>query len=464
MEKLRADKIAEWVKGRLTGNENAVVDNISTDTRTMVPGSLFVAIRGEHFDGHKFIGEAFKKGASIVISEEEYPAEKGSAVILVENTVTALGELAKNYIRTFDIPVIGITGSVGKTTTKEMIARVLSTQYKVHKTMGNFNNHIGLPLSVLNLTREHTAAVFEMGMSALGEIDYLSKIIQPDIGVITNIGISHIEKLGSRQNILRAKLEIINGMKKNGVLILNGDDELLSGLKGLLQMPVTYYGISENCNIYAFGIESMGEKGVRFTVNIRDKDVNIFLPVPGIHNVSDALAAIACGLELGITNENIQKGLMDYSQKKMRLNIVHYDNVKVINDAYNAAPSSCIAALSVLKEVAGQKRSIAVLGDMLELGKYSAEAHRNVGAHVAGEKIDYLVAVGEYAADYTTGAIEAGMDKNHVVHFPDSESAVSYLKELIEPDDVVLFKASRGMHLDRVIDKIFETADDTNRK
>ncbi|NLX77580.1 MAG: UDP-N-acetylmuramoyl-tripeptide--D-alanyl-D-alanine ligase [Clostridiaceae bacterium] len=459
MEKLRADEISRWVNGRLYGNKFAIADKVSTDSRALTEGSLFVALRGEKFDGHQFIDEALKKGASIVISEEEYPACESSAVIVVEDTVRALGDLARNYISTFDLTVIGITGSVGKTTTKEMIAQVLSTQYNVHKTMGNFNNHIGLPLSVLSLNRDHEVAVFEMGMNALGEIDYLSKIIRPDIGVITNIGISHIERLGSRQNILRAKLEIINGMKENGVLILNGDDELLSGLEGLLPMPITFYGINEYCNIQAYGIESLGEKGVRFTVNIRNSEVDIFLPVPGIHNVSDALAAVACGLELGITNENIQKGLIEYSQEKMRLNIVDYGNVKVINDAYNAAPSSTMAALAVLTEIAGSRRSIAVLGDMLELGEYSGEAHRSVGARVASEKINYLVAIGELARDYVQGAIEAGMDKNYIYHFPDPESAADFLKELIEPNDVVLFKGSRGMHLDRVIENIFETTD-----
>lgn len=458
MEKLRADKISGWVNGKLIGNERAIVDKVSTDTRTLVEGSLFIAIRGKNFDGHKFIDKAFEKGATIVISEEKRPVCDASALIIVENTVKALGELAKNYIKTFDIPVIGITGSVGKTTTKEMISQVLSTQYNVHKTIGNFNNNIGLPLSVLSLNKDHTAAVFEMGMNALGEIDYLSRIIQPDIGVITNIGISHIEKLGSRQNILRAKLEIIHGMKQNSTLILNGDDELLSGLEGLLPMPVTFYGINENSNVHAYGIESMGENGVRFTVSIRNSDVDIFLPVPGIHNVSDALAAVACGLELGITNENIQKGLTRYSQEKMRLNITQYGNVKVINDAYNAAPASSMAALSVLREVAGTRRSIAVLGDMLELGEYSKEAHRNVGACVSHERINYLIAIGELAKDYAVGALEAGMSKEKLVHFSDAESAIEYLKEFIKPYDVVLFKASRGMNLDKVVEIVFEPA------
>jgi len=460
MEKLRADKIAGWINGRIMGNGAAVVEKVSTDTRTLTEGSLFVAIRGEKFDGHSFIGEALRKGARIVISEEEYPVNGDETVIVVEDTVKALGDLARNYIRSFDITVIGITGSVGKTTTKEMIAQVLSTQYNVHKSMGNFNNHIGLPLSVLNLDRSHSVAVFEMGMSALGEIDYLSRIIQPDIGIITNIGISHIEKLGSRQNIMRAKLEIINGMKENGVLILNGDDELLSGLEGLLPMPVVFYGINENCDVKGYGIVSMGEKGVRFTVNIRNRDVDIFLPVPGIHNVSDALAAIACAVELGITDENIQKGLIRYSSEKMRLNIMEYGNVKVINDTYNAAPSSVMAALSVLREISGERRSIAVLGDMLELGEYACEAHKSVGVRVAHENICYLVAIGELARDYVTGATEAGMDKSRTVHFSDPEKAVDFLKELIKPDDVILFKGSRGMQLDRIIERIFEPAKD----
>ena len=336
-----------------------------------------------------------------------------------------------------------------------MIAQVLSTQFLVHKTSGNFNNHIGLPLSVLKLSRNHTAAVFEMGMSGLGEIEYLSKIIRPDIGVITNIGISHIERLGTRQNILRAKLEITQGLKRNGKLVLNGDDELLSGLNGLLPIPVTFYGINENSRIHAFGIETLGEEGVRFTVNLRNEDVEINLPVPGIHNVSNALAAIACALELGVSNENIQKGLAGYSQEKMRMNILQFGNVKVINDAYNASPASTQAALSVLKEVSGGRRTIAVLGDMLELGSFAREAHRQIGNSVVHERIHHLVAIGELAGDYVQGALEAGMDEMRTRHLLHSQDAVNYLKEFLQPQDVVLFKASRGMNLDRVIDSVF---------
>lgn len=455
MEKLHADKISGWIQGKLIGNPQAYVDKVGTDSRTLESGSLFFAIRGERFDGHQFIAKAFDKGACIAVSEIEFQPPAGCAVIVVEDTVKALGEMARNYLQSFHIPVVGITGSVGKTTTKDMIAQILSTQFNVHKTMGNFNNHIGLPLSVLKLTRAHSVAVFEMGMSGLGEIEYLSQIIRPDIGVITNIGISHIEKLGSRQNILRAKLEITKGMKRNGKLVLNADDELLSGLEGLMPIPLIFYGINESISLHAFGIESMGEAGVRFTVKLRNEEVEVFLQVPGIHNVTNAMAAIACGLELGISNENIKKGLAAYCQEKMRLNIIETNGVKVINDAYNAAPASTQAAISVLKEVAGNKRTIAVLADMLELGDYASQSHRQVGSFAAQQQIQHLIAIGDLAKDYVKGAVTAGMNEQDTRYFSSGLEAIPYLKAFLQPNDVILFKGSRGMNLDKVIEAVF---------
>ncbi len=455
MEKLYAEKISAWMNGKLYGNAKACADEVCTDSRTLEKGSLFFAIRGEKFDGHQFIDAAFQKGSSIVVSEIPFQAPDDCAVIVVPDTVKALGEMAHNYLNTFHIPVVGITGSVGKTTTKDMIAQILSTQYRVHKTMGNFNNHIGLPLSVLKLTREHTAAVFEMGMSGMGEIEYLSRIIRPEIGVITNIGISHIEKLGSRQNILRAKLEITKGMNQDGKLVLNGDDELLSGLEGLLPIPATFYGINDNLSLHAFGIESLGEAGVKFTVKLRDEEVEVQINVPGIHNVSNALAAIACALELGITNENIREGLAIYSQEKMRLNIRQVNGIKVIDDAYNAAPASVAAALSVLHELSGHQRSIAVLGDMLELGAYAGGAHRQAGEMVAHYHINQLIAIGELALDYIEGAVNAGMKAENTRHFSTGDASVEHLRGLLQPGDVILFKGSRGMNLDKVIEALF---------
>lgn len=456
MEVLRTGIISEWIQGTLTGDPDLMIKKVGTDSRLLEKGSIFFAIRGERNDGHDYIKNAFEKGAAAVVSEIPCPVPDGCSVIVVDDTVKALGTLAKKYMETFDIPVVGITGSVGKTTTKEMVAQILSTQYNVHKTMGNYNNHIGLPLSVLELSRENTAAVFEMGMSGLGEIEYLTKIIAPNIGIITNIGISHIEKLGTRQNILRAKLEITKGMKKDGKLILNSDDELLSGLDGLLPIPLIFYGINETSMLNAFNIVSLGEAGVRFTVNIRNEDVEIILPAPGIHNVSNALAAIACGVELNISNENIKKGLALYSQEKMRLNIIEYGGIKVINDSYNSAPASALASLSVLQEVAGNRRSIAVLGDMLELGEYSSEAHRQVGGAVASKHTDHLVAVGEHARDYVHGALEAGMSEENIRYFTNQDEVISYLKNYLQPNDVVLFKGSRGMNLDKIIEGVFE--------
>ena len=456
MDNLRASIISEWIAGTLTGCGNIEVHKISTDTRTLEEGSMFIAIRGERTDGHKYIKNAFEKGASVVVTEVPVEAPDGCSVIVVDDTIKALGVMAKKYIKSFNIPVVGITGSVGKTTAKEMIAQILSTEYNVHKTVGNYNNHIGLPLSVLELKHEHTAAVFEMGMSSLGEIEYLSDIIRPDIGVITNIGMSHIEKLGTRQNILRAKLEIIKGLKENGKLILNGDDELLSGLNGLLPIPLVFYGTYETSKLNAFGIESLGEAGVRFTVNLRNEDVEIVLPAPGIHNVSNALAAIACAMELNVSNENIKNGLAKYSQEKMRLNIIKYDSgIKVINDSYNSAPASALASLSVLREVAGEKRSIAVLGDMFELGEYAREAHRQVGASVVREHIGHLVAIGNLARDYVQGALEAGMNEENTKHFITIEQAIPYLSDFFEPEDIILFKGSRGMNLEKVIEGVF---------
>ncbi len=329
MENLRADKISEWIHGTLTGNKNAVVNKVSTNIRSLEQGSMFFAIRTKEYDGHQHLNTAIENGAAIVVSETGFPVRYGCAVILVEDTVKALGDLARRYMETFSIPVICITGSAGKATTGEMIAQVLSTQYNVHKTMGIPNNDIELSISVLGLTRAHTAAVFELGINDVDGIKHKSIIIQPNMAVITNIGVSHIDKPGSRQNILRANLDIIQGMKENGRLILNGDDELLSGLNGLLPIPVTFYGINEAIPLHAFGIESLGEEGVRFTVNILNEDVEITLSVPGLHEVSDALAAIACGIELGITNENIKKGLAFNFQEKMRMSIIQYNKVKI---------------------------------------------------------------------------------------------------------------------------------------
>jgi UDP-N-acetylmuramoyl-tripeptide--D-alanyl-D-alanine ligase len=334
---LNAAAIAKMVNGRLRAPEDILIKQVSTDTRTLQKRSLFIAISGERFDGHDFVEQAVKMGASLVMVNEGKNIPDDIPAIIVPNTLKALGTLASEYRKLFKIPVIAVTGSVGKTSTKEMIASILSAKYKVHKTKGNFNNEIGLPLSVLELDDSHEAAVFEMGMRGFGEIKLLSNIVKPDIAIITNIGISHIERLGSRQNILKAKLEILDGMNTNGTVILNGDDELLSGLRGLLQQKTIFYGINEGQDIWAYDLSSQGEKGVSFQIQMSETNMDLFVPVPGMHNVHNALAGIAVAHILHMSENEIKEGLMNYTGERLRVGIEEINGIKYINDSYNAA-------------------------------------------------------------------------------------------------------------------------------
>lgn len=456
MKPMNAAEVSQAVDGQLAADGNIIIRSVSTDTRSLEPGCLFVAIRGERFDGHDYIRQAMDKGAALVMAEKKASIPEGVPVVRVENTVEALGRLAAFHRSRFRIPVIAVTGSVGKTSTKEMIAATLSAGMKVHKTKGNFNNEIGLPLSVLELDDSHQAAVFEMGMRGFGEIDYLSRIVKPNIAVITNIGISHIERLGSRQNILKAKLEIIHGMEDDGVVILNGDDELLSGLKGLLRQKTVFYGMDESCDVRASDLLSNGEEGISFSVQCQAWEHRFFVPAPGVHNVQNALAAITVALKLDLDCETIEKGLLSYSGDRLRMNILDIDGIKVINDAYNAAPASISSALKVLTEIGANRRKWAVLGDMLELGEWAEDAHREIGMQVAEAGIDYLVAVGNYARWYVEGASDHGMPLEHTRLFQNAEDAKSYLKQKLDKGDVILFKGSRKMNLDLLADKLFD--------
>mgnify|MGYP000907684964 CR=1 FL=1 len=455
MKEMRALDVSRAVDGQLAADGNIMIRSVSTDTRSLEPGCLFVAIRGERFDGHSFIQEALDKGAALVIAEKGANVPEGAPVVLVDDTVRALGRLAEYHRSRFDIPVVAVTGSVGKTSTKEMIAATLSAKLKVHKSRGNFNNEIGLPLSVLELDESHQAAVFEMGMRGFGEIDYLSRIVRPDIAIITNIGISHIERLGSRQNILKAKLEIIRWMKDGGVLILNGDDELLSGLRGLLEQKTLFYGMDESCDVRANDLLSKGEEGVSFSVRYKGREHRYFVPAPGIHNVQNALAAISAALVLDFDDETIERGLLSYTGDRMRMNITEVDGIKVINDAYNAAPASVSSAIRVLCEIGAGRRKWAVLGDMLELGDWAEEAHREIGMQVAEAGIDYLVAVGDLARWYVEGALDHGMPLENTRLFQDADDARAFISQKIAKGDVILFKGSRKMNLDVLADRLF---------
>ncbi len=455
MQTLKCNEIISAVKGvLLSGDTDFDIKNISIDSRKIEDGDLYIPIIGDKFDGHDFIAASFEKGARISLTEKNIESKEGKTIIKVKDTRQALRSLAAYYRTKFDIPFIAITGSVGKTSTKDMLASVLSQKYKVLKTAGNFNNEIGLPLTMFKIEKEHEVAIFEMGMSGFGEISRLSSIVKPDFAVITNIGLSHIEKLGSRQNILKAKMEIFDSLSKKGVAILNGNDNLLLGLKDLLKYKTLFYGTEEGLDYQAYDLISLGEQGCRFKIMIEDAEYEIRTPIPGIHNVFNALAAISVAVELKIPMELIIKGIYEYKPSEMRLNIISKNNIKIINDTYNASPKSMEAALDVLKDISTGGKRIAVLGDMLEMGEWAYRAHLGVGKYAAEKGVDMVVTVGENAQDIAVGALGGGVPKNSVKSFSDNDSACEFIKKIISDDDVVLVKGSRGMKMEQIVEEL----------
>ncbi|HHV98112.1 MAG TPA: UDP-N-acetylmuramoyl-tripeptide--D-alanyl-D-alanine ligase [Clostridiaceae bacterium] len=454
MQTLKCSEIMDAVGGTfLSGNSETVITGVSTDSRTISAGNLFIPIAGARFDGHDFIGQAFERGAAACLTHKEDIPDVSGTVIKVSDTLRALGDLASFYRKKFNIPVVGITGSVGKTSTKEMVAAVLSQQYRVMKTEGNFNNEIGLPLTMFSLDKSHQCAVIEMGMSGFGEISRLSRISQPDIAIITNIGLSHIEKLGSRQNILKAKMEILDGLSRNGVVILNGDDQLLSGMRNLLPYKTIFYGLEDDADYQAFDIKTAGEQGTYFKIEINNKTYEVHIPVPGIHNVHNALAAIAAGIELKVPVEKIIKGIGEYTPAKMRLNILSFNGIKIINDTYNASPQSMEAALGVLKDIEGN-RKIAVLGDMLEMGSWADKAHKDVGKFAFESGVELLITVGENGRNIARGALDSGMNPEKVHQCETNEEIVNLLEGLMTNGDVILVKGSRGMKMEEIVERL----------
>lgn len=455
MQFLKCEEIIKATRGSLlSGDESTEFSDISTDSRKIGLNDLFVPIIGERFDGHDFIEQSLERGAAGALTARDILAPEGKVVIKVEDTLKALGEVACYYRQKFNISLVGITGSVGKTSTKDMVAGVLGQKYNILKTEGNFNNEIGLPLTLFKLDSGHKAAVIEMGMSGFGEISRLTSIARPDVAIITNIGMSHIEKLGSRQNILRAKLEILEGLNRNGLVILNGDDSLLSGLKGMLDFRTVYYGTGDDVDYQAYNVQTAGESGTRFEVAVGNREYKVHVPVPGIHNVYNALAAIAAGMEFKVPMEKIVQGIGEFSPGKMRLNIISCNDIKIINDAYNASPQSMEAALGVLKDVGGKSRKVAVLGDMLEMGEWAHRAHVDVGKNAVGKGIDYLITVGEQGRNIAGGALEAGAAADRVYSFKSRDEAAEFLKSFVKSGDVILVKGSRGMKMEEIVNQL----------
>ncbi len=454
-------QIIEATKGQLLTNSSinldAEINGVSTDTRTIKKGELFIPLVGEMFDGHYFVDEAIEKGASAVLIHREdakFLPELFSevAVVKVADTLRALQDLASFQRNRFNIPVVAVTGSNGKTTTKDMIALVLSEKFKVLKTQGNLNNEIGLPLTLLGLEDSHEVAVVEMGMNHLGEIHRLAEIARPNIGVITNIGVSHIQNLGTRENILKAKMEIFDFFTSEDKAILNGDDEFLSKIANELPYQIKYYGTSDIASIKAQDIKLLGEQGISYNLNIEGEIHPMEIPIPGKHNVYNSLAAAAVGSIMGIAMADIAKSLKSYRPGNMRLNIFTTDsNIKVIDDVYNASPDSMKASIEVLKDL-GQGRKIAILGDMLELGDYSQKGHTEVGEVVAHKGIDILITVGQESKFIVTGASSCGMDNRNIIHLESNKDVIEYLDTLIEQGDRILVKGSRGMKMEEIVE------------
>jgi UDP-N-acetylmuramoyl-tripeptide--D-alanyl-D-alanine ligase len=442
-----------------------VFDLVSTDTRKVRPGSIFAALKGERFDAHDFLAQAIAGGAgALIISQPEawtklhgiqssQTSELNIAipVILVEDTLQALQHLAGYNRRKAGVPVVAVTGSNGKTSVKDMIAAVLEQKYRVLKTGGNFNNEIGLPLTLLELGPEHQAAIVEMGMRGRGEIQQLARIAQPDIGVISNIGEAHIELLGSMENIAQAKGELLAELPATGAAILNGDDPWLRKLGEGLDRQAIYYGFGENNHLQATDWQMTGPTNSEFKVKVSGhKPMSVQIPVPGRHNVLNALAAIGVGLELGLSQEEIGQGLTELSLSKMRLEIKTGKSWTVINDAYNANPSSMRAALEVLAGYPCQGKRIAVLGNMLELGEQAEKGHRSIGDTVASLGLDSLVTLGELAGWIAAQAATRGMKQRSIFACTEKEQAIRQLQAILQPGDVVLVKGSRGMKMEEI--------------
>lgn len=434
----------------ISGDPATKITGVSTDTRTLQPGDLFFALTGENSDGHKFLADALARGASGVVVSRKVEAR--CLAIRVEDTLLALGSLAAFYRSRFKPAVVAVTGSVGKTTTKEMIAAVAAEAGPVLKNPGNFNNEIGLPATLFELTSRHRTAVVEMAMRGPGQIAYLANIARPRIGVITNIHMSHIELLGTLDAIAQAKGELLGHLPQDGLAVLNADDAYIDYLRGRAQCPVVSFGESEQADVRAIsaGIDAAG--CCNFEVRTPRGAFEVRIPVPGEHNIKDALAAIAVGEELGISHAAIREALAGFKPPEKRSNVMpSRRGFVVIDDTYNASPPSVISALKTLAMMDGD-RKIAVLGDMLELGDHALEAHLEVGRAVSETGVDVLLAVGQLARLIARGAIDAGMPAGRVTEFEDSSQAAREIANTVRERDVVLVKGSRAMRMERVVE------------
>lgn len=457
MDKLTVRQLLEAVDGALLGSFDdldATVDSVTTDSRNTPGGSLFIPLQGERFDGHAFINSALEGGAAGCFTARERDSYlPGKFYIKVRSTLQALRDLARYYRLSFDIPFIAVTGSVGKTTAKDMIAAVLSARYTVHKTEGNYNNDVGVPLTLLKLERRHQVCVVEMGMDHAGEIDRLAALVEPDIAVITNIGDAHIENLGSREGIFHAKCEVLPHVKQGGAVILNGDDEWLATLRGHVLLDTLFVGRGEGLDYTAFDVETEAAS-IRCRVKTPRSQFQAEIPALGEHMIYPTLIAAAVGEKLDMAPDEIARGIGAFLPTKMRMNILRCGgDIVILNDCYNANPQSMRAAAAVLGGAA-HRRKVAVVGDMKELGPNSENFHRAVGEFFAQAGTDRLIAIGDLARFMAEGARAAGLEQ--ASYFPTVEEAKDALLRELRAGVTILVKASRSMAFERIVELLQE--------
>ncbi|WP_153126758.1 UDP-N-acetylmuramoyl-tripeptide--D-alanyl-D-alanine ligase [Peribacillus tepidiphilus] len=454
MIKRSLQEIASMMNGQLNKEYDIEIRGVSIDSRKIEEGNLFIPFKGEHVDGHQYVKSAIEKGAGASLWQKDVPnPPEDIPLIFVEDPLKALQALAKNYLMQLSVKVVGITGSNGKTTTKDMVAALLSTQYRVHKTSGNYNNHIGLPLTILTMSEDTEVAVLEMGMSGRGEIELLSKLAEPDLAIITNIGEAHLLDLGSREGIAEAKLEIMSGLKEDGVLIYHGDEPLLKERVEGHSIRNLTFGLGHQNTVYAEYIKTR-EKDTLFKTNLYGTE--FVLPVLGAHNVQNAMAAILAARELGITPENIKAGLSSVQLTNMRMEMKKGKRGEIIiNDAYNASPTSMKAAIDLVTELTGFNRKILVLGDMLELGPKEEEFHLKIGAMIKPGSVDQLFTYGRLGKKIAEGAMKV-LPKEAIFSYEDKEELIATLINQVSKNDLILVKASRGMKLEEVVQALME--------
>ena len=443
MKPITLREVAAACNGTLHGDPEIQITSIVTDSRQAKEGSLFAAIRGARADGHRFIPMTVEQGAACALCEEA--PEVDAPYILVESTLVALKGIAAYYRSLFTIPFIGITGSVGKTSTKEFISTVLAQKYKVHKTSGNFNNELGVPITLFGLEADHEVAVIEMGISGFGEMTRLSKMVRPDISVITNIGYCHLENLGDRDGVLKAKTEMFTYLKENGTIILCHDDDKLSTVTEYKGIRPIFYGTGDE-PFRAENIVEKGFEGIDCTLIHDDMRIDVTLPTMGRHNVLNALCAMAVGVQLGLTADEIRRGLESFHNVGARNKVVKTEALTIIDDSYNANPTSTKASLNTLSKLSG--RRVAILGDMKELGVDELSLHHGVGEHAKKVGIDLLIAVGPLSKATAEGYGDGAY------YFADVESCVAAVNDLLQPGDTVLVKASHSMQFEKIVEAL----------